>query len=78
MTRLSLAQQQMLHSLARSTHRGVPGQKTFISGWPTWGALNKRGLVTIVGDPGSSLRWLVTLTSDGWTRSGVERPAETA
>lgn len=75
MTTLSYKMRTELREIASppSWRMQMPGAKEFTYGWPTYEALERRGLVTIRWLSG--IRWLAELTDEGWEASGVERPA---
>ena len=56
-------------------HKGErPGRIQFSSGFPTYEALERRGLVEISLVENATILWWVELTDAGWKASGVERP----
>jgi hypothetical protein len=65
-----------LHDLSRRHDCDTPGCKRFFSGWPTYDALRKRGMVEIRPDPQrKNSHWcVVVLADEGWRAIGQEPP----
>lgn len=65
---------EIAHTSGLSIHGDSPGILTFFSGFPTYEALARRGLVVVTGHPTKRIAWIAELTEAGWIASGCEKP----